>query len=389
MALLALLGSEMTVFAGSKFLHLSNGRTVKIVSCSKTGLRALRVVLPNGRAVIVPRSMLSAKDAEKFLPWPVKLEYGKYTKVKVPFPVDWDPYKFRDWIKVRYDKLKIGEYNAVEAAWKRLLEDDKVTRLDQLFLPEGKETMKYYYFVPEKKNLLRGEKVPLVVFLHGMTDHRHMNRHPQCLVFVQPEIQKKHPCYFLAPLSNRNGCAWHYGEKTPSEEMRFTVGIIDDMLKRYPNIDKDRIYVTGLSSGGYGAWAALALYPGKFAGALPIAAGGEELLPLFTVRQKVALWAFCHPSEPQATRKSVVELLKKLASLGADARYSEYRVTKKYDKLHKHSPNVPKLSNEHAAQNWAYAIPKLIPWLFSHRRDKAAAVAAAAKRPPLPSRGGR
>jgi predicted peptidase len=55
-------------------------------------------------------------------------------------------------------------------------------------------------------------------------------------------------------------------------------------------VDPDRIYVTGLSSGGIGAWDAMGKYPHKFAAAVPISAGCDPLV--LRVKQGVSVWAF-------------------------------------------------------------------------------------------------
>ncbi len=358
-------------------LELKDGKVLTFSSLSKIGNKALRVVLSNGKAMTVSREALS--DAEikhrfggtfgitkKFNPYH---KYGKAYYVKSKLPKDFDADKFKELMEVRYEQMQHGEYNAVKQAWRRLLEDDNIDSIDELFLPEN-PVMKYHYFVPDKKNIKKREKVPLVVFLHGMTDQKHMNRHPQCLVFVQPEVQKAHPCYFLAPLTNgAKSEAWYYpGSEDDyiADNLKMVVGIIDSMLKKYPGIDPDRIYVTGLSSGGIATWGLISLFPGKFAGGVPIAAGWGEQLKNMKHKQKVAIWAFCNPGEQKETRFDVVKMLKRVAELGADARYSKFQIENDAVKKRKKT----KYKNRHAAQNWAYAEPDLIPWLFSHKRER-------------------
>src|SRR6185437_2605059 len=63
------------------------------------------------------------------------------------------------------------------------------------------------------------------------------------------------------------------------------------------NIDPERIYVTGLSMGGYGTWRLVAAHPERFAAALPICGGGE---PETMARQlsRVPIWAFHGAKDP-------------------------------------------------------------------------------------------
>jgi predicted peptidase len=379
---------------------LRGGRIVAFIACSKLGDDKLKVVLKNGRTVVISRKQLSEAEIARRFGAPPPPRPGRAVYVKSKLPIDFDPTPRRAAMKKLIGKLRQGEYNAIEAAWKRLLEDDKITRLDQLFLPEGNDTMKYYYFIPEKKNLSGKGKVPLVVFLHGIGEYgrsaESLFRHPEVLVFISPENQKKHPCYFLAPQIPKGisiSKVWTYSQSdAPADNLRFAIAIIDEMLKKHPGIDRDRIYVTGLSSGGFGSWAALAFYPGKFAGAVPISAGSKEDLEGFTVRQRVGVWAFNNTGEAKSLREGAKELLKKIAKLGGDCRYTEFEIGgEAARKLLKEKGIEKKIKRVrgHFAWKWAYFEPKLIPWLFSHRRDTGGGGAAAAKRPPLPSRGGR
>ena len=49
---------------------------------------------------------------------------------------------------------------------------------------------------------------------------------------------------------------------------------LDEIVSRY-RIDEDRIYLTGLSMGGYGTWALAIAYPDRFAAIAPICGGGR------------------------------------------------------------------------------------------------------------------
>ena len=59
-----------------------------------------------------------------------------------------------------------------------------------------------------------------------------------------------------------------------SWEPIFLNALLDDVISKH-KIDKDRIYVTGLSMGGFGTWALAAASPDRFAAIAPICGGGE------------------------------------------------------------------------------------------------------------------
>jgi predicted peptidase len=154
-------------------------------------------------------------------------------------------------------------------------------------------TMPYRFFAP--RPAAQRSKVPLVLFLHGLgeagTDNLlQLSKNREPLVFVQPAVQANRPCFFVAP-QHPPGHDWFGGDyERPSDSLRMAVAIVDRIAADYPSVDPDRIYVTGLSSGGIGAWDAMGKYPHKFAAAVPISAGCDPLV--LRVKQGVSVWAF-------------------------------------------------------------------------------------------------
>ena len=67
---------------------------------------------------------------------------------------------------------------------------------------KGKDGKKLPYRLFKPKNTGKGP-YPMLVFLHGIgekgKDNLRQLKHEQPLIFVQPDVQQKHPCYFLAP----------------------------------------------------------------------------------------------------------------------------------------------------------------------------------------------
>ena len=52
--------------------------------------------------------------------------------------------------------------------------------------------------------------------------------------------------------------------------------LLDEIVEKY-KVDQDRIYVTGLSMGGFGTWSLAAYAPERFAALVPICGGGEVI----------------------------------------------------------------------------------------------------------------
>jgi predicted peptidase len=64
---------------------------------------------------------------------------------------------------------------------------------------------------------------------------------------------------------------------------------VDQLAEQLP-VDRHRLYVTGLSMGGYGTWGLLAARPELFAAGVPICGGGET--EQAAVLTEIPIWAF-------------------------------------------------------------------------------------------------
>src|SRR5262249_61259223 len=90
----------------------------------------------------------------------------------------------------------------------------------------------------------------------------------------------------------------HVLPKEPGEPGRLTLELIDKLLKGLP-IDRDRIYLTGLSMGGYGTWDLLARRPELFAAAAPVCGGADESTA--DKIKHIPVWAF-HGAQDTAVK---------------------------------------------------------------------------------------
>lgn len=226
-------------------------------------------------------------------------------------------------------------------------------------------TMNYRYFVPDLSSV--EGKVPLVLFLHGLGDGGADNvsqlRHSESLIFVQPENQKTYPCFFIAPQLPKKQ-SWSSASDTPLPHLEAAVQIVKNLCAKYPSIDTDRLYITGISAGGRGAFDALAKYPDFFAAAVPISASLDTRM--FDGSQTVAVWAFYTKTEKAYVRQGCDTLLRFVENRGGTVRKTVY----------------PK--GGHNAWQWAYNEPELIPWLFRQRRCTAQKVCDVPETPASP-----
>jgi predicted peptidase len=202
------------------------------------------------------------------------------------------------------------------------------------------------------------QKYPLVVFLHGAgergTDNLAQLKH--CVrAFAKPENQAKYPCFVIAPQCPNNmqwvatpwGADSHIMPEKPTDAMRQALELIAALQKEFP-IDPQRLYVMGLSMGGYGTWDAITRHPDMFAAAVPVCGGADETKAAAIA--KVPVWVF-HGDKDTVVKtmraRNIVEALKKA---GGNPKYTEY-------------PGVG-----HDSWNKAFAEPELFPWLFGQKK---------------------
>ena len=137
-----------------------------------------------------------------------------------------------------------------------------------------------------------------------------------------------------------------YPEPAPS--MQQVLGMLAGLRKEF-SIDAGRLYVGGLSMGGYGTWDVIMRHPKMFAAAFPICGGGDV-----SEAGRIAdlpIWNFHGDADgavPVDRSRKMVAALKKAGS--TKIRYSEY-------------PGVGHNSWERASVE-----AELIPWLFSQKR---------------------
>ncbi|CAM4414410.1 S-layer homology domain-containing protein [Paenibacillus alkaliterrae] len=141
-----------------------------------------------------------------------------------------------------------------------------------------------------------GEKYPLVIFLHG-NGERGANGVAQLLgntgatVWASAENQAKNPSFVLAP-QNPLIQSGLWLEKNVYET---TLELIKSVASN-PLIDPDRIYITGVSMGGFGTWGFIQRNPDLFAAAMPVCGGGD--LTKVEAIKDMPIWAFHAADDP-------------------------------------------------------------------------------------------
>lgn len=187
-------------------------------------------------------------------------------------------------------------------------------------LPDGykqgfHQGLRYGLFKPA--NYDSKKSYPMIVYLHGSTDTVSRD-----LSWYHEIVQKENPCFVLSPKTTEPNQGWgNTWESKHPPAMEKTLSLLDSLIKTY-NIDKNRLYIYGISMGGFGTFSVLAKEPHRFAGAYAVC-GGSNLEAASTI--KTPLWIF-HGSEddvvPVRLSKNMYDEMVKKGN--RSVRYTEY-----------------------------------------------------------------
>jgi predicted peptidase len=194
--------------------------------------------------------------------------------------------------------------------------------MDRVVTVDGKKH-EYQVFVP--KQLVGKRDVPIIVFLHGIGQRGTGGFLPKSgagAVVAQHYLEQL-PAIAVLPQCAK-GKYWH-----DREMERMVMAALDHSAREF-SADQKRLYLAGVSMGGYGAWHLAGAYPGKFAAVVPICGGstimsGDRFTPLAKKIGRTPVWAFHGTNDnvvPVSESRNMVEALKKVE--GSRVRYSEY-----------------------------------------------------------------
>jgi predicted peptidase len=209
------------------------------------------------------------------------------------------------------------------------------------------DALRYRLWTPP--HLESNKTYPLVLFLHGGAPRKQfedvLEPHLPGLAygigrFVAPETQANHPCFVLVPWSN--GRAWD------GVNLQLILDALETLRREFP-IDTNRLYVTGQSMGGIGAWALITEHPGIFAAAVPVCGAGNPAAA--RVAKDVPVWTFHGTADTTMPVSYTRDMVKTLLRVGGKPVYWEYDGGT-------HSGTAER----------AYCEPNLVEWLFAQRK---------------------
>jgi predicted peptidase len=200
---------------------------------------------------------------------------------------------------------------------------------------------------------------PLVLFLHGAgergSDNLAQLKHGMA-DFAGDEAREKHAAFVVAPQCPAGqqwvavpfGSVTHTMPEQPAPGLRMALELVEHALPKEFNIDKRRLYVTGLSMGGFGTWDAVQRRPDLFAAAIPICGGGD------TAQAKriavLPIWVFHGDRDTAVKTERSRDMVEALKAAGGSPMYTEY-------------PNTG-----HDSWSATYKNPEVHAWLFRQKR---------------------
>jgi len=205
---------------------------------------------------------------------------------------------------------------------------------------ESKERLPYLLFLPEEYGEEPDRKWPLILFLHGAGERGDdLDVLREYGPAKEAEKNPEFPFICVSP-------------QCPDDELWLGLleelkTLLDQVVSTY-SVDQDRVYLTGFSLGGFGAWAMAMIYPESFAAMAPICGGGME--SGIEEMKDIPVWAF-HGEDDEAVPVEVSRsIVKALQEAGGQAKLTVY-------------PGV-----DHDSWSQTYENPELYEWFLSQRR---------------------
>jgi predicted peptidase len=203
----------------------------------------------------------------------------------------------------------------------------------------GGPSMNYLLFLPQGYD--QGTNSwPLILFLHGSGESG-TNLAKVKVHGIPNIVEQKKDFPFIAVSPQSRGGGWN------AEALN---SLLDEVCSQY-RVDKDRVYLTGLSMGGAGTWSLAIAHPEKFAAIAPICGRGT---PASASRVKdLPIWVFHGGKDPTVPIAQSEAMVKALKDLGAEPKFTVY-------------PDAG-----HDSWTVTYNNPELYTWFLAQKRQSA------------------
>lgn len=225
------------------------------------------------------------------------------------------------------------------------------------YINNSGDTLLYRQLFPDSDTL---RKYPLVIFLHGSGERGNDNEAQLkwgVMNFATDQTMKSHPAFVIAPQCPEDISWSNFSRKknntemllqpSPSKPMELVISLIQKLIKTLP-IDTNRIYITGLSMGGFGTFDAIQRYPNLFAAAVPVCGGGD--VSKAALISHMPIWIFHGAEDPAVNPILSLNMTEALTKAGAHPGFTQYPETGHFSWL------------------GAYSDQAMIEWLFRQHK---------------------
>lgn len=228
-------------------------------------------------------------------------------------------------------------------------------KLERLtFQASDGKTLQYRFYKPE--GIKKSRKYPLIIFLHGagergMDNDLQVRGQDMFLHLIFSEEGKKNKAFLVAPQCPP-GVRWTEGVGLAGTPLLRVHELVEQIKQKFP-IDKKRVYVTGVSMGGFGTWDWMVNYADETAAAVPICGwiNVEKMCAVPGMKDK-PVWIFHGDRDPAVRVVNGRNAYAGMQRISQNAKYTEY-------------PGV-------AHNSWinAYREPELPKWLYKQKLGK-------------------
>jgi predicted peptidase len=187
--------------------------------------------------------------------------------------------------------------------------------LNRVHKDPGGEEAKYVLFIPHD---YKGDKpYPIILFLHGAGETG-TDGQKQARVGLGSAVRKKEKTFpFIVVFPQSQKRTW----QANSGDGQRALAILAEVQKEY-KVDPKRVYLTGLSMGGFGTWSMAAAYPDRWAAIVPICGGGN---PSQADKIKdIPCWCFHGDADKAVPVDRSRKMIEALKAAGGSPKYTEY-----------------------------------------------------------------
>ena len=229
---------------------------------------------------------------------------------------------------------------------------------EKKYLIVENDTLRYRILAPLDYNA--NEKYPVHLFLHGAGERGNDNElqlfHGSDL-FLNSTNRKKYKSWVIFPQSPKND--WWGGYYEPykydyqvknSDALGLVIRLMDNFVNR-KDVNKDKVYVSGLSMGGMGTFSIIAERPNMFAAATPICGDGDPN-NVISFAKKVPIWIFHGALDKTVLPTQSLKMANAIMKAGGNPRVTIYE-------------NI-----EHNSWDVAFAEKDFLKWIHSKSKKK-------------------